>query len=256
MNNNKVRRTEKDINQADGAGKEVKSVNIKETFKFAFPKTLPVMAGYIFLGISYGILMKTKGFGFRYPVSMAAIVYGGSLEFVMVDMLMSKFNPVQSFLLALMIQARHIFYGLSMLDKYNDIGGKKIYVIFAMSDETFSINCSTRVPANIDKGWFYFFVSLFDHFYWVFGAGAGWLIGSLITFNTEGLDFVMTAMFTVILLDKLFHEKKHYTAVIGALSSISCLLIFGADNFLIPTMAMMLILLIAFRKPIEKAELD
>ena len=221
--------------------------------KAAFPHTIPVMTGYIFLGISYGIYMNVSGFSFIYPVLTSIAIFGGSLEFVCVSMLMSTFAPIQTFLMALMIQARHLFYGIAMLEKYKGLGLKKLYLIFALTDETFSINCSVPVPEGIDKGKFYLAVSLLDQSYWVTGATIGGILGSLINFNTEGIDFVMTAMFMVIFLEQWLKEKKHYTALIGIVSSVGCLLIFGADSFIIPTMACMLAFLALFRKPIEKA---
>lgn len=220
--------------------------------KAAFPLTLPVFAGYWFLGLSYGIYMSVCGFGFVYPFLMALCIYGGSLEFVTVQMLMSPFAPVQTFITALMIQARHLFYGLAMLDKYKGLGKKKYYLIFAMSDETFSICCSTDIPERVDRGWFYFFISCLDQSYWVTGALVGGLLGSFISFNTEGLEFVMTAMFVAIFCDQWMKEKSHTTAYIGLAASAACVIFFGADNFLIPTMACILVLLTAFRRPIEK----
>lgn len=219
----------------------------------AFPVTIPIFAGFWFLGISYGILMKVNGFSFLYPMLMALTIFGGSLEFVAASLLMGAFAPIETLMVTLMIQARHLFYGISMLEKYKNTGKKKLYLIFGMCDESFSINYSADIPENIDKGWFMFFVTLLNQLYWVSGATIGGLLGNFITFDTEGLDFVMTAMFTVIFLEQLLKEKKHYTAIIGVLSSVGCLLIFGADSFLVPTMLAILFLLTFLRKPIEKA---
>lgn len=225
---------------------------IFDAFKAAFPHTIPILAGFSFLGFTFGVMMNVSGFSFWYPFFMSIIVFGGSIEFVAVSMLTSAFAPVQTFIMSLMIQARHLFYGLSMLDKYKNVGIKKYYLIFGMCDETFSINCSVDIPKGIDKGWFMFAVTLLDHLYWINGSLIGGIVGSLITFDTTGLDFVMTAMFVVILLEQLMKEKKHYTALIGIISSVICLIIFGADSFMIPTMVMILLLLALLRKPIEK----
>lgn len=230
-----------------------KKGSFSSAFRAAFPYTIPVMTGYLFLGISYGIYMKVSGFSFLYPMFMAITIFGGSLEFLAVSLLMSTFAPLQTFLMALVIQARHLFYGLAMLEKYKNTGLKKLYLIFALTDETFSINCSTPVPEGIDKGKFYFAVSLLDQCYWVSGATIGGILGSFIPFNTEGLDFVMTAMFVVIFIEQWLKEKKHYTAFIGVLSSVLCLLLFGADSFIIPSMVCIFTMLTLFRKPIEKA---
>lgn len=227
---------------------------IQKAFKFAFPKTLPIFAGFWFLGMSYGILMRVKGFSFVYPLLMSMTIFGGSLEFIAVSMLLSTFAPLQTFLVALVIQLRHLFYGVSMLEKYKGTGWKKPYLIFGMCDESFSINYSTEIPEDIDKGWFYFFVTLLNQIYWVTGATIGGLLGNLITFNTEGLSFVMTAMFVVIFLDRWLKEKQHISSVIGLGVSLLCLVIFGKDSFIIPTMICIVVMLTLFRKPIEEKE--
>lgn len=224
-----------------------------KALKTAFPYTLPIFAGFWFLGLTYGIYMNVSGFSFVYPMLMSLTIFGGSLEFVAVSMLLAPFAPLQTFIMTLMIQARHLFYGISMLDIYKGTGWKKWYLIFGMCDETFSINYSAQIPADIDRGWFMFFVTLLNHMYWFTGATLGGLLGSLISFNTEGLDFVMTAMFVVIFLEQWFKDKKHYTAVIGIASSVICLVGFGADSFMIPTMLCILVLLTVMRRPIEKA---
>lgn len=227
---------------------------IQKAFKFAFPKTLPIFAGFWFLGMSYGILMRVKGFSFVYPLLMSMTIFGGSLEFIAVSMLLSTFAPLQTFLVALVIQLRHLFYGVSMLEKYKGTGWKKPYLIFGMCDESFSINYSTEIPEDIDKGWFYFFVTLINQIYWVTGATIGGLLGNLITFNTEGLSFVMTAMFVVIFIDRWLKEKQHISSVIGLGVSLLCLVIFGNDSFMIPTMICIVVMLTLFRKPIEEKE--
>ena len=232
----------------------MKNDRIKKAFKFAFPKTLPIFAGFWFLGMSYGILMHAKGFSFVYPLLMSITIFGGSLEFIAVSMLLSTFAPLQTFLVALVIQLRHLFYGVSMLEKYKDTGWKKPYLIFGLCDESFSINYSTEIPEDIDKGCFYFFVTLLNQIYWVTGAAIGGLLGNLITFNTEGLSFVMTAMFVVIFLDQWLKEKQHISSVIGFGVSLLCFVVFGKDSFMIPTMICIVVMLTLFRKPIEEKE--
>lgn len=219
----------------------------------AFPYTIPIFAGFWFLGLAYGIYMNVSGFSAWYPMFMSMLIFGGSLEFVAVTMLLSSFAPLQTLIMTLMIQARHLFYGLSMLDKFKGTGWKKPYLIFGMCDETFSINYTAKIPEDVDKGWFMFFVTLLNQIYWVSGATLGGILGSLLSFDTEGLDFVMTAMLVVIFLEQWLKEKKHYTALIGVLCSAGCLLLFGAESFMIPTMACILCFLTVFRKPIEKA---
>ncbi len=219
----------------------------------AFPYTIPIFAGFWFLGMTYGIYMNVSGFSFVYPMIMSLIIFGGSLEFVAVKMLMSAYAPVQTLIMTLMIQARHLFYGISMLDRFKGMGLKKFYLIFGMCDESFSINYSAEIPENVDKGWFMFFVTLFNHMYWFTGATIGGILGSLLSFNTEGLDFVMTAMFVVIFMEQWLKEKQHYTALAGLGISAACLLLFGADSFMIPTMVCIICVLTVFRRPIEKA---
>lgn len=224
-----------------------------KALKAAFPYTVPIFAGFWFLGVTYGIYMNVSGFSFIYPMLMSLTIFGGSLEFVAVSMLLAPYAPLQTLIMTIMIQARHLFYGISMLDIYKGTGWKKWYLIFGMCDETFSINYSAQIPSDVDRGWFMFFVTLLNHLYWFTGATLGGLLGSLISFNTEGLDFVMTAMFVVIFLEQWQKEKTHYTAIIGIAASVVCLLGFGADSFMIPTMLCILVLLTALRQPIEKA---
>jgi 4-azaleucine resistance transporter AzlC len=224
----------------------------KKALKAAFPYTIPIFAGFWFLGLAYGIYMNVSGFSFVYPMIMSIIIFGGSLEFVAVEMLLSPFAPVQVLIMTLLIQARHLFYGISMLDKFKDMGWKKFYLIFGMCDETFSINYTARIPEDVDRGWFMFFVTLLNHFYWISGATIGGLVGSLIHFNTDGISFVMTSMFVVIFMEQWLKEKHHVSAYIGLGAAALCLLIFGADSFMIPTMIIIIVLLAAFRKPLER----
>ena len=226
---------------------------VLKALKAAFPYTVPVFTGFIFLGISYGVLMTVSGFPAWCPILLSLVVYGGSLQFAAVAMLLSAFAPVEVFTVALMVQARHLFYGITMIERYKNMGWKKFFLIYGMSDETFSINCSTDVQDGVDKGWFMLWVTLLDWGYWIAGTALGALLGNFITFNTEGLDFAMTAMFVVIFIEQWKKDKKHYSAIIGAVASVACLLIFGKDSFLIPAMLCILIFLGIFRKPIQKA---
>ena len=231
-----------------------KSTNIKKAFKAAFPYTIPIFAGFWFFGLTYGIYMNVSGFSFLYPMLMSITIFAGSMEFITANMLLGSFNPVQAFLMTLMINARHLFYGISMLDRFRGTGLKKLYLIFGMCDETFSINYTAEIPSDVDRGWFMFFVTLLNHFYWFSGSALGGIFGSFIHFDTEGLDFVMTAMFVVIFMEQWLKDKQHISALLGLGISILCLLIFGADNFIIPSMAAMLLMLIGMRKPIERRE--
>lgn len=230
----------------------VKQSTAGRAFKAAFPYTIPILAGFTFLGMSYGIYMSVSGFPVWFAPLISVTVFGGSMQFVMVNMLVGVFNPIQAFTVSLMVQARHLFYSIAMLDRFKGLGWKKFYVIFGMCDETFSINCSTDVPEGIDKGWFMFWVTALDHIYWVCGSALGGVVGSMLTMNTEGLEFVMTAMFVVIFLEQWLKDESHLTAIIGVGSSVLCLLVFGATNFLIPAMCLILGLVTLCRTPIEK----
>ena len=224
-----------------------------KALKAAFPFTIPIMTGFLFLGMSYGIYAVDAGLPAFFPTLTSVVVFGGSLEFVLVPLLTGAFQPVGAFMMALMIQARHLFYGLTMLGRYRGMGKKKPYLIFGLCDETFSINFTARIPEGVDRGWFMFFVTLLNQFYWFSGSTLGGLAGSLLHFNTEGLDFVMTAMFVVIFMEQWMKEKRHITAVIGLGASFICLILFGADSFMIPTMACIPVLPAVLKKPIEKA---
>ena len=224
-----------------------------KALKAAFPYTIPIFAGFWFIALAYGILMNVNGFSFVYPMLMSLLIFGGSLEFIAVTMLMSAFSPVSALAVTLLVQARHLFYGIAMLDRFKGMGWKKAYLIFGMCDESFSINYTANIPPDVDEGWFMFFVTLLNHFYWVSGATIGGLVGSLLKFNTEGLSFVMTAMFVAIFTDQLIKEKNKYTGMIGIGATLFCLIIFGADSFMIPSMLLMLTSLTVFRTTIEKS---
>lgn len=226
----------------------------RPALKAAFPHTIPIMTGFLFLGMAYGILMRTQGFHPLFPTVMAMTIFGGSLEYVCVEMLLSAFAPVETLLMALLIQARHLFYGIAMLDKYRGFGWKTPLLIFGMCDESFSINCSVEVPKDVDKGWFYLWVTILNWSYWWMGATLGAQLGAVLPFDTEGLDFVMTAMLFVIFLDAWLKEKQHWSSLIGLACAVGCLLLFGAEGFMLPTMGCILLALYLARKPIEKAE--
>ena len=223
-----------------------------KALKAAFPYTVPIFAGFWFIALTYGIYMNSEGFGFLYPCFMSMAIFAGSMEFVTVNLLLGQFDPIGALMLTLMVNARHLFYGISMLDKYRGTGLKKLYLIFGMCDESFSINYTAEIPEDVDRGWFMFFVTLLNQLYWVSGATLGGIFGSLIKFNTEGLDFVMTAMFVVIFMEQFLKEKNHIPSFLGLGVSLVCLIIFGADNFIIPSMIGILVILSAARVKLEK----
>lgn len=222
-----------------------------KALKAAFPKTIPIMTGFLFLGAAYGIYARTSGLPAAVPIIMAAVVFAGSMEFVAVDMLCGGFDPLGALVMALMVNARHLFYGLSMLTKYKGVGAKKWYLIFGLCDESFSINCTTDVPEGVDRGWFYFWVTILNQCYWVTGASVGALAGSFIKIELPGLEFVMTALLVVIFLDNWLKEKSHSSSVIGLAAAFCCLLFFGSESFIIPSMAVIILILTLFRRKIE-----
>jgi 4-azaleucine resistance transporter AzlC len=230
---------------------KLKSMKV-QALRAAFPLTIPIMAGFLFLGTTYGIYMRLSGFSFWYPALISLLVFGGSLQFVLVPLLLAPFAPLETLVLALFLQARHLFYGISMLDQYHNLGWKRFYLIFALCDETFSVAYSARIPQGVDAGWFYFFISLLNHLYWFLGSLVGGLAGSLVQFETRGLDFVLTALFLVIFLDQWSSKGQHLPALTGILVSITGLLILGPDSFLLPVMAAILILLSMGRTFVEK----
>lgn len=220
----------------------------RKALKAAFPHTIPVLTGYMFLGIAFGLLLNSKGYGPGWAVLMSILAFAGSAQYLAISFLSSAFNPLYAFLMTLIVNARHLFYGISMLNKYKNTGKKKPYLIFGLTDETFSIVCSAKAPKGVDQTYFMFFVTLLDHIYWVSGSLIGSLLGSVISLNTKGLDFVLTALFTVIFVDQWKAQKNHLPALIGVFCSLSCLLIFGPDSFIIPSMAAILIALTLTRR--------
>ena len=227
-----------------------------KALKAAFPSTLPIFTGFWFLGMAYGIYMKVSGFSFIYPMLMSLLIFGGSLEFITVEMLLSQFAPLQVFIMALLIQARHLFYGISMLEKFKGTGWKKFFLIFGMCDETFSVNYTAKIPEDVDKGWFMLWVTWLNQLYWVSAATTGGLIGSLLKFDTNGISFVMTAMFVVIFLEQWLKEKNHFSSLMGIAVSTVCLICFGADSFMIPTMAAIVIILALSRNKLAEKACD
>lgn len=232
----------------------VNQAKILPAFRAALPATIPIFAGFTFLGIAYGILMNSLGFSAIYPILMSLLIFAGSMEFVAANLLLMAFNPLNALLLTLMVNARHLFYGISMLEKYRGVGKKKPYMIFGLCDESFAINSTATIPPQIDKGWYMFFVTVLNHFYWVFGAALGGIFGSYLTFNTEGLEFVMTALFIVIFIEQWMKEKRHHSSLIGLGLSVLCLILFGGTNFIIPAMIAILGVLTLMRSTLQKDE--
>ncbi len=225
----------------------------KCALKAAFPLTLPVMTGYLFLGTAYGIIMASKGYGPVWTLLMSLLVFAGSAQYVAVTFLTAAFDPLRAFLLTLLVNARHIFYGIAMLDKYQGARRFRPYLIFGLTDETFSIVCSTEPPEGVDRDWFTFFVTLLDHGYWITGSLTGAFLGAAIPFNTRGLDFALTALFVVIFISQWKSRRDHAPAILGVGMTVVSLLLFGPDRFIIPAMAAIVTVLTIFQKRIDGA---
>ena len=224
----------------------------RSAIRAAFPKTIPVMAGYLVLGFGFGLLLHSKGYSFWWAPLMGLTIYAGSMQYVAADLLATGAGLIASGLMALMINARHLFYGISMLGKYRDAGKVKPYLIFGLTDETYSLVCTGEVPEGIDKDSYYFWITFLDQIYWVTGSLLGALFGTAVSINTEGVEFSMTALFTVILTDNLLKKSSRVPALIGVAISLVCLMIFGADRFLIPSMLCITAALLLMRPFLDK----
>ena len=225
---------------------------LPKAIKAAFPFTLPVMAGFLLLGMAYGILMGSRGYGWFWSLLTSSVVFAGALQFVGISLLTSAFEPLYAFVIALAVNARHLFYGISMLEKYGGTGIVKPYLIFGMCDETFSILCSTPTPPNIDKRAFMLAITLMNQSYWVLGSVVGGVVAPMLTFNMFGIDFIMTAFFVVIFINQWRAQKNHSPAIIGLGAATAGLLIFGAEIFVIPAMIIIIACLTVFRKSLSK----
>ncbi|MEG2908568.1 MAG: AzlC family ABC transporter permease [Erysipelotrichaceae bacterium] len=217
---------------------------IKNNAIAAFPYTLPVLFGYLFIGIGFGMLMQENNYPAYLTLFMSLFIYAGSMQFICVTFLSGGTSLISMILMTMLVNFRHLFYGISMLSKYENCGKLKPYLIFALTDETFSVEVATSIPEGIDKRWFYFFISFFDQCYWLTGSMLGALIGSILPFSTQGIEFSMSALFIVILMKQWAETKDHIPAVISILISSLCLLLFGKTNFLLPSMILLLIAMI------------
>lgn len=222
------------------------------TIKAAFRASLPVMAGYIVLGTGFGVLLSAKGYSYRWAVLMSVTMYAGAMQYVGVNILASGASYISAALMTLMVNARHLFYGISMIEKYRDMGWKKWYAAFGLTDETYSLICiNPELPEGADRNSFNFLLTLMNQSYWIIGGFIGAVIGSALDFDPAGIDFSMTALFVSIFVEQWEKNKNHLPAIWGLAVSVVCLVIFGADRFLIPAMLIISIGLFVFRRKIE-----
>ena len=215
---------------------------------FAFTQTIPVLLGYLFLGIAFGLLIQDAGYSFWWAFFCSLFIYAGSMQFVLVTLLTGGVSLIYAAVMTLFINGRHIFYGLSFIEKFRKMGKAYPYMIFSLTDETYSVLCSLRVPDMMDEKRISFLIALFDHSYWIIGSVLGAVIGELITFDTTGIDFSMTALFVVIVLNQWMESREHRPALIGAIIGMVCLFLFGADKFLLPALTITVLALLGGRK--------
>ncbi|MBQ2602426.1 MAG: AzlC family ABC transporter permease [Oscillospiraceae bacterium] len=225
-----------------------------KTVKLAFLKSLPVMAGYIVLGIGFGILLRKAGYGALWAFAMSTLIYGGSMQYVGVDLIAGGASIITTAITTFMVNARHLFYSISRLRVYKNSGKYKPYLIYAITDETYSLLCDGKTPEGTDPELYRFLVSLFDHSYWIIGGVLGNLLGAVLPFSSAGIEFSMTALFIAAFVEQWISSGDHIPAITGALSTLACLLIFGAENFLIPAMLLITLVLTLLRGRLEGKE--
>ena len=229
----------------------------KKTFRRAFQDSLPVMAGYVVIGIGYGVLLSAKGFSPWWALLMCVAIYAGSSQFVGVELMASGASLLSAALMALLVNARHLFYGISMVDSYRPLGKSKWYAAYALSDETYSLVCKApALPEEIDRKGYILLVSFLDQSYWICGSLLGALLGSILPFDSTGIDFAMTALFVSVLVEQWEQTKEHRPALFGLGLSLLCLLLFGADSFLIPAMLSITAVLLLSRRRLERGEAE
>lgn len=226
---------------------------MRQEIRYAFLKTIPVLLGYLFLGLAFGLLLQKSGYSFWWALLSSTVIYAGSIQFVLVSFLSGGTSLPVAAVMTLLINSRHAFYGLSFVEKFRSMKTYP-YMVFSLTDETYSLLCSTKVPEGMDEKRVLFLISLFDQCYWVTGSVLGAALGEILPFDMTGIDFAMTVLFVTIFVDQWRGAKTHLPALIGLGSSIVCLLIFGGNNFILPSLIITVTLLMALRGPIEKKE--
>ena len=218
-----------------------------KAFRAAFPFTVPVLTGYLFIGTAFGVMFQEKGYNFLWAIVMSILVYAGSGQYLAVNFFAPGVNLLQVIFLEFMVNIRHIFYGLSLLERFSEMGKKKLYMIFSLTDETYSLFFVTKIPKDVDEHKFMFAIALLDQLYWITGSAI-----AVIPFDATGIDFAMTALFVVIFVEQWMTSITHLPALIGIVTGVVCLLVFGSENFILPTMICILVILLSGRKVIEQ----
>lgn len=223
----------------------------KQAFKKAFPYTIPVLTGYLFIGIAFGVMYAEKGYSAWWAGLMSLLVYAGSGQYLAVNFFVPGISFLQVIFLTLMVNVRHVFYGISLLDKFNQMGKKRWYMIFGLTDETYSLLCTTKIPDGVDEEKFLFAISIMNQSYWVAGSVIGGLAGTLLPINAKGIDFAMTALFVVIFVEQWMERKNRIPAVIGVVCAFLALQFFGPDSFVLPSMVLIILILFLGKKKLE-----
>ena len=225
----------------------------KQALKIAFRDTIPVLTGYLFLGAGFGILLSEKGYGIIWAFFMALFMFAGSGQYLAVSLLAGQASLISTAVATLLVNARHLFYGISLVDAYKDAGAKKNYMIFGLTDETYSLVTQNQPPEGITRHQYCFLVTLLDHIYWICGCVLGNFLGTTLPFDFAGVEFVLTALFVTMFVEQWLSNKNHRPAIIGVMSTVLCLLFFGSELFLIPSMVLIALLLTISRKTARRA---
>lgn len=224
----------------------------KKELIYAFKKTLPILFSYLFLSMAFGIMMKQAKLSFIWAYLISATIYTGAFQFVIVPFLSSRSNVLTVVLTAIAMNSRHIFYGFTFVEEFKKMGKRYLYMIFSLTDETYSLDCSLNVPDDINREDILFYIALFSRIYWLIGTSVGALLGRIIPFDFEGIDFCMTALFITIFVDQWRNTKNHIPAIIGLVSSLLFMFICGKDSFILPALMLSTALLMIFRKNIDE----
>ncbi|MDE6957459.1 MAG: AzlC family ABC transporter permease [Lachnospiraceae bacterium] len=223
----------------------------RNAVKKAFPYTIPVLTGYVFIGIAFGVMFAEKGYSFLWAMLMSLLVYAGSGQYLAVNFFVPGVSFLQVALMTLMVNIRHVFYGISLLEKFHNMGKKRWYMIFGLTDETYSLLCTTKIPEDVEEEKFLFVISMMNQSYWVLGSAIGGLAGAFLPFNSEGIDFAMTALFVVIFVEQWMSRENRVPEIAGVMSAFVCLQIFGMDQFVLPSMLLIVLILFVSRKKLE-----
>ena len=226
----------------------------KQAFKRAFPYTIPVLTGYLFIGTAFGVMYAEKGYSFLWAILMSLLVYAGSGQYLAVNFFVPGISFLQVIFLTFMVNVRHVFYGISLVERFNRFGKSRWYMIFGLTDETYSLLCTTKVPKDVDEEKFLLAITILDHSYWTLGSAIGAIAGTVLPISSEGIDFAMTALFVVVFIEQWMEKKNRISEIIGVAVAFISLQIFGADGFVLPAMLCIMLVLFAGRKRLGQRE--